>query len=540
MRRILIGAAVLALLVAVAYVGANYWNAGAPSEAAARPDENQTEPTPLPAVQASGEIVAEARVVPVQSAALSLPTGGIVAEVVIAEGEPVEAGEVILRLDSAQQQAAVAQAEANVAQAEAAVAQAEAAVAQAEAALVQAQLGVTQAEAGVAQTAAAITQAEAGVRRAEAYLAELNAGPRPQEIAAAQAGVAAANAQLALVSEGPRPEEVTAAQASVDAAQAALEEVQAGPAEEQLIAARADLENARAAVQVAQAAYDQVAHRADIGRLPQSLQLQQATNNFNAANAYWAELTGGASEATVRSAEAQVQQASAQLGLVQAPASGAQFDAANAEINQAQAQLELVRAGARPQTITAAEADVTAMGATLASATASQDAAETTVATANASVDAAEASLNAAEASLNAAEASQEAMEAALEQARVILAETELRAPFAGTVAALNATVGEQVAPATPVVQLADLSEWQIETDDLTELNVVELQEDDPVIIRFDALPGVELPGTVKRIESIGENRQGDITYTVIIQPEEHDPRLRWNMTAAVVITPEE
>ncbi len=83
------------------------------------------------------------------------------------------------------------------------------------------------------------------------------------------------------------------------------------------------------------------------------------------------------------------------------------------------------------------------------------------------------------------------------------------------------------------------MSRWQIETDDLTELSVVYLQEGDSVMIRFDALPGVELPGTVGRIKSIGENKQGDITYTVIIEPEEHDERLLWNMTAAVVIEPD-
>ncbi len=69
---------------------------------------------------------------------------------------------------------------------------------------------------------------------------------------------------------------------------------------------------------------------------------------------------------------------------------------------------------------------------------------------------------------------------------------------------------------------------------------MVQLQEGDTVVVRFDALPGVELPGTVERIKSIGENKQGDITYTVIIQPQSHEQRLRWNMTASVVITPEQ
>jgi hypothetical protein len=31
----------------------------------------------------------------------------------------------------------------------------------------------------------------------------------------------------------------------------------------------------------------------------------------------------------------------------------------------------------------------------------------------------------------------------------------------------------------------------------------------------------------------------GDMTYTVVIEPDQNDSRLRWNMTATVVIEPE-
>jgi HlyD family secretion protein len=96
--------------------------------------------------------------------------------------------------------------------------------------------------------------------------------------------------------------------------------------------------------------------------------------------------------------------------------------------------------------------------------------------------------------------------------------------------------VGEQVAPGTAVAWLADLSAWEIETDDLTELNVVRVHEEDPVTISFDALPDLKLPGRVTAIKALGENKMGDITYTVTILPDRYDGRLRWNMTASVVI----
>jgi HlyD family secretion protein len=40
----------------------------------------------------------------------------------------------------------------------------------------------------------------------------------------------------------------------------------------------------------------------------------------------------------------------------------------------------------------------------------------------------------------------------------------------------------------------------------------------------------------VTRIKGFGENKQGDITYTVVVKPKVQDARLRWNMTAAVSI----
>lgn len=94
----------------------------------------------------------------------------------------------------------------------------------------------------------------------------------------------------------------------------------------------------------------------------------------------------------------------------------------------------------------------------------------------------------------------------------------------------------EYITPGLPVVQLADTAAWQIETNDLTELNIVKVSLGDHVIITFDALPGFELPGTVEQIEDFSENRQGDIVYTVTVQLDQQDPRLKWNTTASVSI----
>jgi hypothetical protein len=46
------------------------------------------------------------------------------------------------------------------------------------------------------------------------------------------------------------------------------------------------------------------------------------------------------------------------------------------------------------------------------------------------------------------------------------------------------------------------------------------------------------MTGQIVRIEAIGENKMGDITYTAIVELGQHDERLRWNMTATVVVEP--
>jgi HlyD family secretion protein len=125
----------------------------------------------------------------------------------------------------------------------------------------------------------------------------------------------------------------------------------------------------------------------------------------------------------------------------------------------------------------------------------------------------------------------------ALQQAELDLAQATLLAPFAGTVARIDLSVGELAGPTAPALVLADFGAWHVETEDLTELDVVRLQEGDAVTVRFDALPELSLPGTIAQINAIGTNRQGDIVYTVIVELAESDPRLRWNMTAIVEAT---
>jgi HlyD family secretion protein len=102
----------------------------------------------------------------------------------------------------------------------------------------------------------------------------------------------------------------------------------------------------------------------------------------------------------------------------------------------------------------------------------------------------------------------------------------------------MDLKVGQQIAAGLPVAQLADTSRWLVETTDLTELNVVDVQVADRVSVSVDALPDAMLVGSVQSIKPLGENILGDITYKVTVALEDSDPRLRWNMTAAATIEP--
>lgn len=132
-----------------------------------------------------------------------------------------------------------------------------------------------------------------------------------------------------------------------------------------------------------------------------------------------------------------------------------------------------------------------------------------------------------AEARLTTAQAALEAAQAALENA-------ELHAPFSGTISQLNLKVGEQVVPGQPVVMLADFTGWVIETDNLTEIEVVRVKEGQGATVKLDALPNAALRGQVESIATVFEDKRGDVTYTVKIRLTDQHAQMRWGMTAEV------
>lgn len=133
-------------------------------------------------------------------------------------------------------------------------------------------------------------------------------------------------------------------------------------------------------------------------------------------------------------------------------------------------------------------------------------------------------------------QAEENVAKSAVFEARTLLADSVVKAPFAGTVAAVNVQVAEQVQAGVPLIQLGDLSAWQIETDDLSELDIARVRVGDAVKVRIDGIPDIVMDGKVKTIKPFGVIQAGDVTYQVIVALEKYDERLYWNMSASVEI----
>lgn len=113
----------------------------------------------------------------------------------------------------------------------------------------------------------------------------------------------------------------------------------------------------------------------------------------------------------------------------------------------------------------------------------------------------------------------------------------DLKAPFSGTVVELNIGLNELTGSDTWAVLIADFSEWYVETNDLSELDVVALSIDQNATLTPDALPEQSFQGEVTEIAGTFSVQSGDILYQVRLKVAEPDPAFRWGMTVEVVFT---
>lgn len=109
-----------------------------------------------------------------------------------------------------------------------------------------------------------------------------------------------------------------------------------------------------------------------------------------------------------------------------------------------------------------------------------------------------------------------------------------LKANIDGTIVDLTLQPGQKVAAGETAVVIADYSNWIVKTDNLTETEVTSITTGQKANVILDALPEKTLEGEVTYINSLFEEKRGDVTYTVTILLTQTDPLMRWGMTGAV------
>ena len=123
--------------------------------------------------------------------------------------------------------------------------------------------------------------------------------------------------------------------------------------------------------------------------------------------------------------------------------------------------------------------------------------------------------------------------QAQLAAAQAALNRLTLVAPFDGTLARLDVHPGEWVIPGQVVLVLADLSNLQVETTDLSERDIPQVEVGQPVTVFIEAL-GQEVSGRVRDISPLAESLGGDVVYTTTIALDALPPGLRAGMSVEV------
>lgn len=133
------------------------------------------------------------------------------------------------------------------------------------------------------------------------------------------------------------------------------------------------------------------------------------------------------------------------------------------------------------------------------------------------------------------AQARQRNAQAQLEKARAALEQATLKAPFSGIITALEVSEGETVLAGSVVAVLGNLSDFVVETADLSEKDVSRVHLGQKAMVYVEALQE-EVKGQVVEIAPQANILGGDVVYTVTVALQEQPQGLRWGMSAEVEI----
>ncbi len=127
-----------------------------------------------------------------------------------------------------------------------------------------------------------------------------------------------------------------------------------------------------------------------------------------------------------------------------------------------------------------------------------------------------------------------EAARAQLAAAERVLADTEVRAPFAGIAEQVHVHEGDYLNPGTPVATLADFSMARIKAG-VTAREATLLQDARQADVTLDVLGAEPLPGRINSVSRISEPSTG--TYTLEIWLEDLNEALRGRLREGMLAT---
>ena len=130
--------------------------------------------------------------------------------------------------------------------------------------------------------------------------------------------------------------------------------------------------------------------------------------------------------------------------------------------------------------------------------------------------------LHAAETNLNASQAQRDA--------------AQIRSPIEGIVVDLSAKNAEWAQPGQILVIIANLSEWVITTQELSESDVVEIELEQTAEIRLDIAPETIMQGTIELIDRVPLEVDDEIYYPIRIKLAGEPPIPLWGLTARITI----
>ncbi|HET6317016.1 MAG TPA: HlyD family efflux transporter periplasmic adaptor subunit, partial [Chloroflexota bacterium] len=330
----------------------------------------------------------------------------------------------------------------------------------------------------------------------------------------------------------------TQADRATDALAAARNEQasEAARSQQDLAQAGARVNEARATLKAAQTAQAvDSPKRAELVAQAQA-QLDQADSAVRAAQ--------DSQRANAVKTDGQITAGQTQRNLVQAALQGALdkagANAATTDLNMVRAQQEQRgaggRAGAAETALRTAEAEA---ASTVQTAQAAYDQAVGQLAQATATY--AQLMAPAADVDLAQAEAQVRSAEAGVTLAQSNLTGAVLAAPIDGTVAQVNASLGQTIGPTagaapTPAVVISDMSTLEVRAE-VNEGDIGDVRPGAHVDFTVSAYPSATFSGRVRAIQPLGVSENNVITYIAFVDVDRTDQTLLPLMTANTTIT---